>query len=119
MELRKRDDSTFVEVQRHRSRPALRRVSLEHASNFGEPVVELHSELWKLWHQPLTVEVPHLCESLPPAFGRTDQLRKLINQTSPGVTGLPYFVAVDLRAVEQTAKTCQHLRGLSPDSFYA
>src|SRR5215467_8426882 len=119
MELRERGDTTFVEVQRDGSRPALRRVSLKHAFNFGEPMVELYSELWKLWHQPLTVELPHLCKTLPPAFGRTGQLRKLIDQISPSVTGLPYFVAVDFRTVEQTAKTCQHLRDLSPDSFCA
>ena len=35
------------------------------------------------------------------------------------MAGLPYFVAVDLRAVEQTTKTRQRLRGLSPEGFQA
>ena len=34
------------------------------------------------------------------------------------MAGLQYFVAVDLRAVEQTTKTRQHLRGLSPEGVW-
>src|SRR5262245_21592554 len=90
---------------------------VEHVSDFGEPAVELGSQCWKLRHQPLTIELPHLRKTLPPALGRAGQLRKLMDQAPPGVVRLPDFVAVDLRAVEQITKTGQHLRGLSPESL--
>src|SRR5450631_603060 len=42
-----------------------------------------------------------------------------MDQAPPRVAGLPNLVAVDLRAVEQTTKTRQHLRGLAPEGFWA
>ena len=42
-----------------------------------------------------------------------------MDQAPPRVAGLPYLVAVNLRAVEQTTKTRQHLRGLSPEGCWA
>ena len=119
VERRKRSHPLVFEVQRHRNRPALRRTPLQHAPDFGEPAVELTSEFCKLRNQPLAVDLPHVCRTLPPAFRRAGQLRKLMDQAPPRVAGLPYFVAVDLRAVEQTTKTRQHLRGLSPEGFWA
>src|SRR5262249_15683667 len=118
VELRKRGNPVLFEVQRHGSRPARRRMPVEHVSDFGETAVELGSESWKLRHQPLTVELPHLRKTLPPALGRAGQLRKLLDQTPPGAVRLPCFVAVDLRAVEQTTKTREPLRGLSPERFH-
>ena len=118
-ERRKRSHSLIFEVQRHSSRPALRGTPLQHASDLGEPAVEFSSEFWKLRHQPLTVVLPDVCEALPPSFERAGQLRKLTDQGPPRAAGLPYFVAVDLRAVEQAAKTRQHLRGLSSEGFWA
>src|SRR5262249_31698984 len=70
VELRKRGNPVLFEVQRHGSRPARRRMPVEHVSDFGETAVELGSESWKLRHQPLTVELPHLRKTLPPALGR-------------------------------------------------
>src|SRR5262249_11639469 len=118
MELRKRGNPVLFEVQRHGSWPARRRMSVEHVSDFGKPVVERGRESWKLRHQPLTVELPHFRKTLPPALGRAGQLRKLLDQAPPGVVRLPCFVAIDLRAVEQTTKTREHLRGLSPERLH-
>src|SRR5215470_10643311 len=90
---------------------------VEHVSDFGEPPIEFGSKSWKLRYQPPTVELPHLRETLPPPLGRAGQLRELLDQAPPGVLRFPYFVAVDLRAVEQTAETREHVRGLSPEPF--
>src|SRR5215467_8187702 len=91
---------------------------VEHVSDFGEPPIEFGSKSWKLRHQPPTVELPHLRKTLPPTLGRASQLRQLLDQAPPGVARLPCFVAVDLRAVEQTTKTREHLRGLAPERFH-
>src|SRR5215472_4051614 len=90
---------------------------LQHAADFGEPVIELGSEFWKLRQQPLKIELPDLRETLPPAFGRAGQLRQPMDHAPPCVTGLPYVVAVDLRAVEQGTKTRQPLCALLPEGF--
>jgi hypothetical protein len=119
VERRKRSHPLVFEVQRRRNRPALRRTPLQHAPDFDEPAVELTGEFCKLRNQPLAVDLFHLCRTLPPAFRRAGQLRKLMDQAPPSVAGLPHFVAVDLRAVEQTTKTRQHLRGLPPEGFQA
>src|SRR6516164_8656696 len=92
---------------------------LQHAVDFGEPVIELGSKFWKLRQQPPKVELPDLRETLPPAFGRAGQLRQPMDQAPPCMAGLPYVVAVDLRAVEQGTKTRQPLRALSPEGFCA
>src|SRR5215470_3230027 len=92
---------------------------LQHAADFGEPVIELGSEFWKLRQQPPKVEFPDLRETLPPAFGGAGQLRQPMDQAPPCVAGLPNVVAVDLRAVEQAAKTRRPLRALSPEGFCA
>src|SRR5215470_16692486 len=91
---------------------------VEHVSDFGEPPIEFGSKSWKLRHQPPTVELPHLRKTLPPPLGRAGQLRELLDQAPPGVLRFPCFVAVNLRAVEQTTKTRAHLRGLSPERFH-
>src|SRR6516164_7315070 len=103
-ERRKRSHSLIFEVQRHTSRPALRGTPLQHASDFGKPAVELGSEFWELRHQPLTVVLPDVCEALPPSFERAGQLRKLMDQGPPRAAGLPYFVTIGLRAVQQATK---------------
>src|SRR5262245_53379163 len=92
---------------------------LQHAADLDEPVIEPGSEFRKLRQQPPKVELPDLRETLPPAFGRADQLRQPMDQAPPCVAGLPYVVAVDLRAVEQAAKTRRPLRALSPEGFFA
>src|SRR5262245_57730285 len=92
---------------------------LQHAADLDEPVIEPGSEFRKLRQQPPKVEFPDLRETLPPTFGRAGQLRQPMDQASPCVAGLPYVVAVDLRAVEQATKTRLHLHDLSPESFRA
>src|SRR5262245_49946058 len=90
----------------------------EHMSDFGEPPIELGSESRKLRHHPPTVELPNLRGTLPPPLGRAGQLRELLDQAPPSVLRFPHFVAIDLCAVEQTTKTREHLRGLSPQRFH-
>src|SRR6516225_9817465 len=90
---------------------------LQHAADFGEPVIERGGEFRKLRQRPPKVEVPDLRAALPQAFGRAGQLRQAMDQASPCAAGLPYVVAVDLRAVEQASKTRQPLRALSPEGF--
>ena len=68
VERRKRSHPLVFEVQRHRNRPALRRMPLQHAPDFGEPAVELTGEFCKLRNQPLAVDLPHVCRTLPHAF---------------------------------------------------
>src|SRR5262249_4635134 len=51
--------------------------------------------------------------------GRAGQLRQTMDQAPPRVAGLPYVVAVDLRAVEQATNARQLLRALSPEGFCA
>src|SRR5262249_503759 len=65
------------------------------------------------------VELPDLGETLPAAFGRAAQLRQPVDHAAPCVTGLPYVVAVDFRAVEQATKTRHPLRAPSPERFGA
>src|SRR5215475_797627 len=101
MERRKRTDP-FFDFQRHRGRPALRRVPFQHASDFSESAVELGSEFWKPRYPQLAVKF--LRRALPQVFKRAAQLQKLMDQASPRVAGFPYFVAVYLRTVEQAAE---------------
>ena len=68
VERRKRIHPLVFEVQRHGDRPALRRAPLQHASDFGEPAVELASEFCQLRNQPLAVGLADVCRTLPPAF---------------------------------------------------
>src|SRR5215472_7842186 len=42
-----------------------------------------------------------------------------MDQAPPRVAGLPYFVAVELRAIQQTTKTREHLRGLSLECLWS
>ena len=117
LERRKRGHPLVFEAQRHGNRPALRRMPLQHASDFGQPAVELAGDFCKHRNQPLAVELPHVCRTLPPAFQCGGQLRKPMDQAPPRPAGLPDFVAVDLRTVEQISKTRQHLRGLLPEGL--
>src|SRR5262245_54473116 len=91
---------------------------LQHAFDFGEPVVELAGEVCQLRYLLPTLRLPHTSRSLPAAFFHAGQLRKLMDQAPPRVAGFPYFVAVHLRAIQQTTKTREHLRGLSPQGLW-
>ena len=93
-------------------------MALQHASDFGEPAVELAGEFCKPRNQPLAIDLAHLSRTLPAAFRRAGQLSKPMDQAPPRVAGLPDFVGVDLRAVEQITKTRQHLRDLSPEGLW-